>query len=94
MTNFEIFTWFLTAVTIYGTLLNSRQKKMGFLVWGTCNVAWMLIDANRGIWAQAALYAVFISFNVYGWITWSKKEKVSDSDLSMPLILTEKKEAA
>jgi hypothetical protein len=74
MSNFEIFTWFLTAITIYGTLLNSRQKKMGFLVWGTCNVAWMLIDASRGIWAQAALYAVFISFNIYGWITWSKKE--------------------
>ncbi len=79
MSPFEIFTWTLTAVTIYGTLLNSQQKKIGFLIWGLCNVAWMVIDATRGIWAQAALYVVFISFNIYGWIMWSKKESASHS---------------
>lgn len=72
-TLFTIFTWCLTATTIYGTLLNSRQNKYGFLVWGLCNLMWLTIDFSRGIYAQAALYMVFIGFNVYGWMQWGKK---------------------
>lgn len=75
MSLFEIFTWSLTALTIYGTFLNANKRKIGFIVWGLCNCAWLIIDASRGIMAQAALYAVFISFNIYGWLKWSDKEK-------------------
>ncbi|MHA1558199.1 MAG: nicotinamide mononucleotide transporter [Alphaproteobacteria bacterium] len=79
---FTIFTCCLTAVTIYGTLLNSQQKKIGFLVWGLCNVAWLFVDAYRGIWAQSALYSVFIGFNIYGWMQWSKKAKQHTKEIS------------
>ena len=75
MDNFTIFTWLLTATTIFGTYLNSRQNKYGFLVWGLCNMLWLGVDFNRGIYAQAALYVVFIGFNVYGWRQWGKKDK-------------------
>jgi hypothetical protein len=75
METFTIFTWCLTATTIYGTLLNSQRKKIGFLIWGCCNMAWLLVDASRGIWAQCALYAVFIAFNVYGWVKWTEQEE-------------------
>jgi len=75
MDTFAIFTWSLTAVTIFGTYLNSRQNKYGFLVWGLCNLLWLGIDFNRGIYAQAALYVVFIGFNIYGWTQWGKKDK-------------------
>lgn len=73
METFTIFTWLLTATTIFGTYLNSRQNKYGFLVWGLCNMLWLGVDFNRGIYAQAALYVVFIGFNVYGWSQWEKK---------------------
>jgi hypothetical protein len=73
MNSFTIFTWLLTASTIFGTYLNSRQNKYGFLVWGLCNVLWLSVDFTRGIYAQAALYVVFIGFNVYGWRQWGKK---------------------
>ena len=69
---FTIFMWSLTAITIFGTYLNSRQNKYGFLVWGLCNMLWLGVDFTRGIYAQAALYVVFIGFNVYGWIQWGK----------------------
>ena len=46
---------------------------IGLIDWGLANVCWLAIDAYRGIYAQSALYAVFIGFNVYGWITWGKK---------------------
>jgi len=75
MDTFAIFTWSLTAVTIFGTYLNSRQNKYGFLVWGLCNLLWLGIDFNRGIYAQAALYVVFIGFNIYGWCQWGRKHQ-------------------
>jgi len=77
MDTFTIFTWLLTATTIFGTYLNSRQNKYGFLVWGLCNMLWLGVDFTRGIYAQAALYVVFIGFNVYGWRQWWKKEVIS-----------------
>jgi nicotinamide riboside transporter PnuC len=77
MNSFTIFTWLLTASTIFGTYLNSRQNKYGFLVWGLCNALWLSVDFTRGIYAQAALYVVFIGFNVYGWRQWGKKNITS-----------------
>jgi len=74
MSQFEIFTWSLTAITIFGTFLNARQNVYGFLIWGLCNICWLGVDLSRGIYAQAALYVVFIGFNVYGWLQWKKKE--------------------
>lgn len=75
MDSFTIFTWTLTACTIAGTYLNSKQNKYGFLVWGLCNMLWLGVDFTRGIYAQAALYVVFIGFNIYGWKQWGKKSK-------------------
>lgn len=74
MDKFALFTWTLTAVTIFGTYLNSKQLKKGFLVWGLCNLCWLMVDLTRGIYAQAALYVVFIGFNIYGWIQWTNKD--------------------
>jgi hypothetical protein len=70
MNAFTVFTWILTGITIFGTYLNSSQKKIGFVIWGLCNVCWLFVDLARGIYAQAALYVVFIGFNIYGWICW------------------------
>lgn len=82
MDTFSIFTWSLTVATVYGAFLNSQSKKIGFLVWGICNVAWFAVDASRGIWAQCGLYIVFIGFNVYGWIKWTAKEKLEAEKLA------------
>lgn len=76
MDSFTIFTWTLTACTIAGTYLNSKQNKYGFLVWGLCNMLWLGVDFTRGIYAQAALYVVFIGFNIYGWQQWGKNDNL------------------
>jgi len=75
MSLFTTFTWTLTVITIFGTYLNSCQKKLGFLIWGLCNLCWLCVDLSRGIYAQAALYIVFIGFNIYGWKQWTMKAK-------------------
>ena len=75
MDYFTTFTWSLTVTTIFATYLNAKQNKYGFLIWGFCNVLWLGVDVTRGIYAQAALYLVFIAFNIYGWVQWQKKEK-------------------
>ena len=76
MTRFELATWILTFITIFGTYLNSRMNKWGFLIWGLCNLVWMGVDFSRGIYAQAALYIVFIGFNIYGWVKWTKNNEI------------------
>lgn len=73
---FTTFTWSLTASTIFATYLNAKQNKYGFLIWGFCNVLWLGVDVTRGIYAQAALYLVFIGFNIYGWCQWKKKDVI------------------
>lgn len=75
---FSIFTWTLTAVTIFGTYLNAKQNHYGFIVWGLCNALWLTVDFTRGIYAQAALYVVFIGFNVYGWNQWKAKRNAEE----------------
>jgi len=64
------FSWLLTPLTIIGTYFNSQQKKIGFLIWGICNICWLTIDLYYGIYAQAFLYSIFIGFNIYGWNKW------------------------
>lgn len=73
MDTFSIVTWTLAAISVVGAYLNAKQKRIGFIVWGLANVFWLFIDGYRGIYAQSALYAVFIGFNIYGWIRWGKK---------------------
>jgi len=38
---------------------------------------WLGVDFTRGIYAQAALYVVFIGFNVYGWKKWGSVEAIT-----------------
>lgn len=73
-TLFTIITWSLATVSVIGAWLNAKQKRIGFIVWGLANVCWLFIDGYRGIYAQSALYCVFIGFNIYGWIQWSQKK--------------------
>lgn len=73
MDNLTIFTWTMACFSVAGAFLNSRQNKYGFLIWGVCNIFWLLIDFAYGIYAQSALYFVFLGLNVYGWNQWKKK---------------------
>ena len=69
---FELITWTISALSIIGVVLNIHHRRACFIVWGVTNVAWMGIDASRGIWAQAALQACYCGLSVYGYWKWKK----------------------
>lgn len=75
MTNFDIFTYIVTTLSISGSILNSRQNRWGFVVWGIANMCWIGVDLSRDIYAQAFLYTVFIGLNIYGWINWTNSKE-------------------
>ncbi len=75
MDTFTIVTSCFAVFSIIGAILNSRQNKYGFVVWGVTNFCWLIVDFSRGIYAQAFLYLVFIGINIYGWCCWNKASK-------------------
>jgi len=71
---FEIFTWFITSLSIIGVILNAQKKISGFYFWIPANLSWILIDLHKGIYAQAGLFSFYFIMCFYGIYSWQKKE--------------------
>lgn len=65
-------TWFITALSLTGVILNIKRKRAGFLVWMVTNSAWAVYDYQIGAYAQSALFAVYLGLAVWGWMEWGK----------------------
>ena len=70
---FDIFTWFVTFLSIIGVVLNAQQKISGFYFWMFANLSWVLIDIHKGIYAQAGLFLFYFIMCFYGIYSWRKK---------------------
>lgn len=66
-------TWLLTALSIIGTILNVKQDRRGFYLWGLANIGWVVVDANAHLYAQSALFACYFALSVWGLISWEPK---------------------
>lgn len=77
---FELATWSLTVLAIYGVVANIRHQRVCFLVWIVTNICWSIVDASRGIYAQATLHVVYLGLSVWGWFKWADKVQVSGSE--------------
>lgn len=74
-----IFTWLLTALSVYGVVLNIRKDHRCFYVWTFTNGSWAIVDAYTGIYAQSALFALYFVLAIWGLKKWKKpcvKEQV------------------
>ncbi|MDR1597450.1 MAG: nicotinamide mononucleotide transporter family protein [Holosporales bacterium] len=67
---FQVMTFLIMVVNICGTVLNSHQKVSGFFVWGVCNVAWAIVNFQKGIGWQGVQNIIFLVLNVYGILCW------------------------
>ncbi len=65
--------WVLFVLTIVGVILNIKKNKLCFIVWAVTNFAWMIVDYEAGIYAQAAKYAVFFVLALWGLWEWRRK---------------------
>ena len=70
---FEIFTWITAAVSVAGVVLNIKKHRACFVLWSVTNVAWAAVDFYVGLYAQAALFALYFGLSLWGLRTWSRE---------------------
>ena len=68
----NLITWILMFLSLFGTVLNIQKRPACFYVWGVTNLGWMLIDIGAGIYAQAALFAIYLGLSIYGAWHWGR----------------------
>jgi len=62
--------WLLAAVSLVGVALNIRKRRESFAIWMATNTLWCAVDAAAGLYAQAALMAVYAGLAVWGFVAW------------------------
>ena len=68
----HILTAVAVALSLAGTWANAKRKRWGFLCWVCANTFWVTYNVYHGMYAQAALFAVYFGLAVYGWERWKK----------------------
>lgn len=67
-----LLTWVLAAISLVGTILNVKQRRVCFVLWFSANLAWVWIDWVHGVPAQAILMGIYAVLAVWGWFSWKK----------------------
>ncbi len=60
------FTWFITAISLAGTVLNVRKNILCFYLWAVGNIAWLAFDVASGLFSRAVLDTVHLAFAIRG----------------------------
>jgi len=72
-----LITWIITAASLIGVVLNIRLDRRCFYVWCVTNSAWMVIDYNKGLYAQSVLFAVYFALSIWGVYSWQRKQRAA-----------------
>ena len=67
------FTWFITALSLIGTILNVKKNALCFWLWAFGNIAWLCYDLWLGLYSRATLDVVQLAFAIWGIVAWKKK---------------------
>ena len=70
---FHAITAILTLASICGAVLNARGDVRGFYCWLFTNAAWAIVAIYMGIYAQAALWIIYLGISIYGIRKWRRK---------------------
>ena len=70
-------TWLFTILSVAGAACNAggsrRGLVIGYRLWVVANALWVGSFAWRGLWAEAALFAVYFVLAIYGLKKWSSQ---------------------
>ena len=69
------FQWLTSLAALLGVWLNIHGSVSCFWIWSVTNAVWTLVDLHYGIYAQAALQAVYFLLSLYGIWKWSGSRK-------------------
>ncbi len=65
-------TWFLTAISLIGTVLNIRKNILCFYIWLIGDILWCALDFHNGTYGRSLLDFVQVILAVCGIISWKK----------------------
>ena len=68
-----LFTWFITALSLAGTVLNVKKNVWCFYLWTVGNTLWLLFDVYSRLYSRAMLDLVQLGFAIWGIVEWRKK---------------------
>jgi nicotinamide riboside transporter PnuC len=68
-----IFLWVIMGLSLAGTILNVKKKRICFILWGISNAVWVVVDFQKGIPQQAILQVVYLLISIWGLIEWRDK---------------------
>lgn len=73
-------TWILTAASVLGAGMNAMGLRAGFVVWIGSNTGWVIANASRGLWPEAALFLAYLGFSVVGFFMWGRSVAVATQE--------------
>jgi len=65
--------WIATVLILVGYYLNAKQRLSSWVVWFFGNLLMLVYSVLIGATPQVALALVLVIMNVFGFISWSKK---------------------
>lgn len=73
MTINNVIPWIIATAALFATILNIRKDRRCFYIWTCTNLYWTVYDAANGLYAQAALFSVYLILAVIGIKEWKAK---------------------
>lgn len=70
-----ILSWIMSAIALFGTILNSERNIYGFLFWLVSNLYMTIRFAYIGEYAQSVLFFIYFVLAIHGISVWKKKER-------------------
>ena len=67
-----VILWVTAAASLVAVWINIHRHVACFWIWAVTNATWAVIDFAHGIYAQAALQAVYFVLSIYGLLKWAE----------------------
>jgi hypothetical protein len=62
--------WIITGFSLVATVANIHKKRWAFGIWACTNTLWAIIDWRACLYAQSALFMVYIGLALWGLWKW------------------------
>lgn len=87
MVVWTVLSWIMSAVALFGTILNAERNVYGFAFWLISNMYMTIRFTYIGEYAQAVLFFVYTVLAVRGIISWTQKERRAKAPKDLSVLL-------
>lgn len=70
----EKLSWAVALVALFGTWLNVQRDRRCFYIWTATNSFWIIYDTIHGLYAQVALFTVYLILSLMGIKKWRRED--------------------